>query len=182
MALQVLDEAAKKGSWEAQLRFVEVNKVYMWESMTLHRDAFEKMNIMQPRHVCGPCCSSHIQPTFDTVMKTAKDALDKLVSFATDMPFTYPTQEQMFWCRVVGQATFKLYFTYALLNSDQRARHSELTRERLVKARVSLAEQSKAKLIWNYLPVDVARAASAKLDRVLEAFSSSSSAYEYESL
>jgi hypothetical protein len=47
--------------------------------------------------------------------------------------------------------------------------HSALTRERLVKARVTLAEQSKSKLIWNYLPVDVAQAASASLDRVLEA-------------
>jgi hypothetical protein len=128
-------------------------------------------------------------------MKTAKDALDRLCSSAADMPFTYPTREQIFLCRIVGMATFKLYYTHALLDNDQReqvcpvspaqcpvlalrlllgetdtvVQHSTLTRERLVKARVSLAEQSKSKLIWNYLPVDVAQAASAKLDRALEA-------------
>jgi hypothetical protein len=121
-------------------------------------------------------------------MKAAKDALDKLCSSAADLPFTHPTREHIFLCRIVGLATFKLYYTYALLDNDQRDhvcpldfcsslgeaenplfQHSALTRDRLVKARVSLAEQSKSKLIWNYLPVDVAQVASAKLDRVLEA-------------
>ena len=45
--------------------------------------------------------------------------------------------------------------------------HSILTRKPLVKARVALTEKSQSKLIWNYLPVDIAQAASAKLDHIL---------------
>jgi hypothetical protein len=46
--------------------------------------------------------------------------------------------------------------------------HAGVTREKLLKGRRDLVEKHESRLIWNYLPVDVAKRAALRLERALE--------------
>lgn len=132
-----------------------------------------------------------MQPSFRSLVDAARDALQKLFSplesllgCTQEMAPTYPTPDELFLARVVGLAQFKFYFSYLLLSRDMKTevkppncdcpchlltlcayvfQHSITSRPGLANARLQLAEKTQAKLIWNYLPVDAARRAAAKL-------------------
>jgi hypothetical protein len=149
------------------------------------------MNIDRCLHICDPNCASHVQPSFQSLVHAARDALQSLflpweclMGSIQEIP-AYPTRDQLFHTRVVGLAQFELYFSYQLLSRERKTevssatpviafpsahfvclhtfQHSITSRPGLANARLQLAERTEVKLIWNYLPEDVARRAAAKL-------------------
>ena len=159
---------------------------------------FTQVNINRPIHVCSFDCVSHIQPSFDSILQAAQDALRKLfpppestVCYMDDILCSYPTQEHLFLTRVVGMALFKQYSSCLLATEEQRKlvcvppfrnipteeatqtlpgffQHHAFARLQIAKERVDLTERSGSKLIWNYLPVDAAQVAAVKLEHAIE--------------
>ena len=87
----------------------------------------EQMNIYRSLHLCSSGCVSHVQPSFQSLVDAARDALQNLFSpvegllgCVRDIPSTYPTQEQLFHARIIGLTQFKLYFSYLLLTKEEK--------------------------------------------------------------
>ena len=85
------------------------------------------MNIFKCLHLCSSDCVSHVQPSFQSLVDAARDALqnlfspvERLLEYIRDVPSTYPTQEQLFHARVIGLTQFKLYFSYLLLTKEEK--------------------------------------------------------------
>jgi hypothetical protein len=78
--------------------------------------------------MCSSPCLSHVQPSFDMLVSTAKKALDALFSPADVLHYiqsqTPPmlTQDQLFNAQIVGYVQYKLCFSCHLLNEEQQAR------------------------------------------------------------
>jgi len=97
-----------------------------------------QMNIYKCLHVCSLTCDSHVQPSFQSLVHAARDALQKLFSplenlldCIQEMPPTYPTRDQLFLSRVVGLTQFKLYFSYLLLSRDMKTKVNSAICDRL---------------------------------------------------
>jgi hypothetical protein len=140
-----------------------------------------------------PTFEALLQVAEDSVQSlfSSREALLRSIQ---DPKSAYPTKDQLFHARVVGLTQFRLYFSNLLLSKEDKARvsflifplnhlreihinltsfanflqHSRLTRLGLTEARVKLVNQTKSKLIWNYLPVDVAQRAAIKLKLAME--------------
>jgi hypothetical protein len=142
-SLQVLGESAKRLSDESRLQFLEANKLYMLDSMEVCMLTFHgvcanreilsssslipawQMNIDLCLHICSPNCASHVQPSFQSLVNAARDALLDLFSSPESLlgciqEINYPTQNQLFLARVVGLTQFKLYFSYLLLSRERK--------------------------------------------------------------
>jgi hypothetical protein len=146
--------------------------------------AFEKIGFTECLHICSLNCSSHVQPSFRSLFNKARDALHLLFSDPEDLlhnirrfPLDYPTQQQLFHARVVGLSLCKLYVSHLLLPQEKEVQHAGFTRDTLLKGRRGLAEKHQSKLIWNYLPVEVAQCAAVRLDYALEKFGSSQAVF-----
>ncbi|KAJ7187486.1 hypothetical protein GGX14DRAFT_485479 [Mycena pura] len=174
--IAVLDEAAKLSGRESQLSLLEANKKYMLDSMDIYMGAFLNMGVERSLHVCSDNCTSHVQPSFRSLVSAARDALhdlfappEKLLGSIQGISAAYPTQRQLFLTRLVGLTQFKLYYSYSLMPKDKKATHSTGCRSRLTDARLELAKTTPTGLIWNYLPVEIGRRATAKLAQATEA-------------
>jgi len=145
----------------------------MWDTIVLFRRSFEKINVRDVPHICSFPCPAHVQPSFDDLVSAAKYALDALFSEIGVMQYarspTTPllTRDQLFHAQTVGSVQYKLYLSYSLLNDEQRSLHSDITWRQLADERNNLVRRTQANLIWNYLPVDVARVVAPKLDCAL---------------
>jgi hypothetical protein len=144
--LQVLDEAAKLPTKSSQLQFLEANKLYMVAALDIHEFAFQKvstryaqskapcpyqyylqMGIESSIHICSLHCKSHVQPTWEALIATARDALDnlflpptRLLRCIRESPPDYPTREHLFYARLVGLTQFYIYFSYLVMPEDKR--------------------------------------------------------------
>jgi hypothetical protein len=85
------------------------------------------MNIDKCLHICSFNCVFHVQPSFQSLVDAARDALqtlfpprDRLLGYIREIPPKYPTEEQLMLSRIVGLTQFKLYFSYLLLTKDKR--------------------------------------------------------------
>ena len=72
-------------------------------------------------HVCSINCTTHLQPSFQSLLQASHDALENLFSplerllcNGYDIPL-YPTPDQLFFARIVGLVLSKLYVSNALL-------------------------------------------------------------------
>jgi len=135
-------------------------------------------------HICSYECNSHFQPPFTSVVEDARRALNDLFSPPESIlqyirdPISYPTQDHIRLSRVIGLVQHNLYFSDMLLSEEKRVQHLELTRPVFLNARTKLSNAcGGSALIWNYLPVDVARRAETRLERAFEVFGQSPDAF-----
>ena len=88
------------------------------------------MHVFSVPHICSFPCSSHVQPSFDTLVSAAEKALDALFSDADMLRYisseTPPllTQSQLLNAQTVGYVQFTMQFSCHLLSEEQRARVS----------------------------------------------------------
>jgi len=144
--LQVLDEAAKLPTKSLQLQFLDANKAYMVAALEIHAIAFRKvstryapskapcpyqyylqMGIESSIHICSLHCKSHVQPTWEALFVTGRDALDnlflpptRLLRCIRECPPDYPTREHLFYARLVGLTQFHIYFSYLVMPESKR--------------------------------------------------------------
>jgi hypothetical protein len=83
------------------------------------------MGINNVLHVCSLNCSSHLQLPFQSLLRSAQEALQHLFSHPVDLLRSiqgvhpnYPTQGQLFHARVVGLTLCKMYVSNLLLSPE----------------------------------------------------------------
>jgi hypothetical protein len=152
-----------------------------------------QMEITSCLHVCSPTCTTHFQPSFQSLLQAAQDALENLFSplearlrNGHDMSPIYPTCDQLFFSRIIGLIFYKLYVSNALLPKEKvqqvslpamlsvpiyllphfvfRRQHFLSVNANLARARREFMESTQSGLVWNYLPVDIAQRSALKLD------------------